>query len=109
MARAGRSYVVSGPREVKEHKTQKLKRIEENRKAKAQAKKFVIPGMIAVVLCMFFLFVAMYGFKGRRHDNYKVAIENAARKYSSFDTESARGKTTNIVMQSLNNDNEEVA
>ncbi|KAG0359165.1 hypothetical protein BG005_001265 [Podila minutissima] len=66
MTRAGKSYRSSTPKEPKEHKREKMKRLENYRVAKAQAKKFVIPGLIAIVASIFFLFVSMYGFKGTK-------------------------------------------
>ncbi|KAF9391004.1 hypothetical protein CPB97_007757 [Podila verticillata] len=66
MTRAGKSYRSSTPKEPKEPKREKLKRLESYRVAKAQARKFVIPGIIAVVASIFFLFVTMYGFKGTK-------------------------------------------
>ncbi|KAG0093568.1 hypothetical protein BGZ93_004151 [Podila epicladia] len=66
MTRAGKSYRSSTPKEPKEPKREKIKRLENYRVAKAQAKKFVIPGLIAVLASIFFLFVAMYGFKGTK-------------------------------------------
>ncbi|KAG0032134.1 hypothetical protein BGZ81_011623 [Podila clonocystis] len=66
MTRAGKSYRSTTPKEPKEPKREKMKRLENYRIAKAQAKKFVIPGLIAIVASVFFLFVAMYGFKGTK-------------------------------------------
>ncbi|KAF9396534.1 hypothetical protein CPC16_000642 [Podila verticillata] len=66
MTRAGKSYRSSTPKEPKEPKREKLKRLENYRVAKAQARRFVIPGIIAVVASIAFLFVAMYGFKGTK-------------------------------------------
>ncbi|KAF9346791.1 hypothetical protein BGX26_001698 [Mortierella sp. AD094] len=113
MTRAGKSYRSSAPREPKEHKAQKLKRLEDYRHAKAQAKKFVIPGIIAVVLCVFFLFGTMYGFKGtgvaRRGDKIEEAIRKASQKFTPFDTESSREELTNVIMQALGKDNEGAA
>ncbi|KAG0287020.1 hypothetical protein BGZ96_008994 [Linnemannia gamsii] len=67
MARASKSYRSKTPKE-RETKAEKAKRLEHYRVAKAQAKKFVIPGIIAVIASIFFLFVSMYGFKGTKMD-----------------------------------------
>ncbi|KAF9430041.1 hypothetical protein BGZ94_008567 [Podila epigama] len=66
MTRAGKSYRSTTPREPKEPKQEKLKRIENYRVARQQARKFIVPGIIAVFLCLFLLFGAMYGFKGTK-------------------------------------------
>ncbi|KAG0312652.1 hypothetical protein BGZ97_010977 [Linnemannia gamsii] len=68
MTRASKSYRSTTPKETRETKAERAKRLENYRIAKAQAKKFVIPGIIAVIASIFFLFVAMYGFKGTKMD-----------------------------------------
>ncbi|KAF9138339.1 hypothetical protein BGX30_009268 [Mortierella sp. GBA39] len=69
MTRASKSYRSTTPKETRETKAEKAKRLENYRVAKAQAKKFVIPGIIAIIASLFFLFVSMYGFKGTKMDN----------------------------------------
>ncbi|KAF9582034.1 hypothetical protein BGW38_000745 [Lunasporangiospora selenospora] len=64
MTRSSRSFRATGPKELKESKADKEKRLENYRVAKAQAKKFVIPGIVAILACVAFLFVGLYGFKG---------------------------------------------
>ncbi|KAF9921695.1 hypothetical protein FBU30_008233 [Linnemannia zychae] len=66
MTRSSKSYRSSTPKEPKETRAAKQKRLENYRIAKNQAKKFVIPGIIAIIASLFFLFVAMYGFKGTK-------------------------------------------
>ncbi|KAF8947272.1 hypothetical protein BGZ47_009766 [Haplosporangium gracile] len=68
MTRASKSYRSTTPKEPRETKAEKAKRLENYRVAKAQAKKFVIPGIIAVIAFLFFLFVSMYGLKGAKMD-----------------------------------------
>ncbi|KAF9103579.1 hypothetical protein BGX27_010509 [Mortierella sp. AM989] len=109
MARSGKSYISTAPKEPRENKAQKLKRLEEYRQAKAQTKKFVIPGIIAVCLCLLVLFTTMYGFKGtRRRDEMDDAILKASEKYSGLDTEASRAALTEF-MKSLVEDEKDGA
>ncbi|KAG0273670.1 hypothetical protein BGZ95_010534 [Linnemannia exigua] len=78
MTRASKSYRSTTPKEPKESKVEKQKRLENYRIAKNQAKKFVIPGIIAVIASLFFLFVAMYGFKGTKFDGAGLARGRSA-------------------------------
>ncbi|KAG0378036.1 MAG: hypothetical protein J3R72DRAFT_455256 [Linnemannia gamsii] len=78
MTRASKSYRSTTPKEPKETKAEKQQRLENYRIAKTQAKKFVIPGMIAVIASLFFLFVAMYGFKGTKFDGAGLARGRSA-------------------------------
>ncbi|KAG0214046.1 hypothetical protein BGX28_002912 [Mortierella sp. GBA30] len=66
MTRTSRSYRSTTPKEPKEAKADKRKRLENYRVAKQQAKKFVIPGILAVLVCLFLLFGSLYGFKGSK-------------------------------------------
>ncbi|KAF9152580.1 hypothetical protein BGX21_000326 [Mortierella sp. AD011] len=113
MTRAGNSYRSSAPRKPKEHKAQRLKRLEDYRHAKAQAKKYVIPGIIVVLVCVFLLLVAKYGFKGtstgvgRQGDNIEEAVRMATEKFGSYDTQSSREELADIIMKALNKDNDD--
>ncbi|KAF9132141.1 hypothetical protein BGW39_000717 [Mortierella sp. 14UC] len=78
MARISNSYRPTTPKEAKETKAEKQKRLENYRIAKTQAKKFVIPGIIAVIASVFFLFVSMYGLKGTKIDSAGLARGRSA-------------------------------
>ncbi|KAH7046295.1 hypothetical protein BKA57DRAFT_494075 [Linnemannia elongata] len=69
MTRASKSYRSTASKEPRETKAERAKRLENYRVAKAQAKKFVIPGIIVIIASLFFLFVSMYGFKGTKMDS----------------------------------------
>ncbi|KAF9319800.1 hypothetical protein BG003_008094 [Podila horticola] len=96
MTRAGKSYRSSTPKEPKEPKREKMKRLENYRVAKAQAKKFVIPGLIAIVASIFFLFVGMYGFKGskleRRERSRDVNFNSGSVVGDAFDKDALTQK-----------------
>ncbi|KAG0046089.1 hypothetical protein BGZ83_008716 [Gryganskiella cystojenkinii] len=63
------------PKEPREHKLEKRKRLENYRVAKAQAKKYVIPGIIAVLVCVFLMFGTMYGFRGTKSPRRERALD----------------------------------
>ncbi|KAF9992418.1 hypothetical protein BGZ80_008558, partial [Entomortierella chlamydospora] len=94
MTRAGNSYRSSAPRKPKEH-------------------KYVIPGVIVVLLCVFLLLVAKYGFKGtstgvgRQGDRIEEAVRMAAENFGSYNTESSREELADIIMKALNKDNDD--
>ncbi|KAF9091059.1 hypothetical protein BGX29_002679 [Mortierella sp. GBA35] len=92
MTRTSKSYRSTTPKEPKETKAKKMKRLENYRVAKAQAKKFVIPGIIAVIASVFLLFVSMYGFKGTRSAGFRrsptdMILEQARRNLLNIDPE----------------------
>ncbi|KAK3809253.1 MAG: hypothetical protein J3Q66DRAFT_405276 [Benniella sp.] len=66
MARGGKSVVTNAPKQPKETKAEKEKRLEHQRIAREQAKKFVIPGIIAILACVAFLLVNKYGLRGTK-------------------------------------------
>ncbi|KAF9918383.1 hypothetical protein BX616_009065 [Lobosporangium transversale] len=63
MARSVRSSASKAP---KENKAEKMRRIENYRLARAQAKKYVIPGLVAFLAAVFALFAVKYGFSGSK-------------------------------------------
>ncbi|KAI8363144.1 hypothetical protein B0O80DRAFT_7055 [Mortierella sp. GBAus27b] len=64
MPRSG-TRTIGGTKQHKETKAEKTKRLEGYRVAK-EAKKFVIPGIVALFACVFFLFASKYGIKGSK-------------------------------------------
>ncbi|KAF9961822.1 hypothetical protein BGZ70_008196 [Mortierella alpina] len=86
MTRASKSYRSTAVKEPKEAKADRLKRLENYRVAKQQAKKFVIPGILAVLLGLFFLFGTMYGFRGA-----KVQRRNRTPQDMIYEAAAAKG------------------
>ncbi|KAF9357742.1 hypothetical protein BGX34_009231 [Mortierella sp. NVP85] len=66
MARGGKSVITNAPKQPKETKAEKEKRLEHQRIAREQTKKFVIPGIIAILACVVLLLVNKYGLKGTK-------------------------------------------
>ncbi|KAF9937567.1 hypothetical protein BGZ67_001078 [Mortierella alpina] len=141
MTRASRSYRSTAVKEPKEAKADRLKRLENYRVAKQQAKKvrrptigsalvvmtlttsfskrlssltksllifiqFVIPGILALLIGLFFLFGTMYGFRGgakvqRRNRTPQDMIYEAAA--NGPDLETTKLQVKNDFMKVLEN------
>ncbi|GJJ71269.1 hypothetical protein EMPS_03619 [Entomortierella parvispora] len=76
MTRASKSYRSGTPKEPKETRIEKQKRLANYKVAKDQAKKFVIPGIIAVLVCVFLLFGTMYGFRGTKTGSRRQRVSD---------------------------------
>ncbi|KAI8598605.1 hypothetical protein EDD21DRAFT_417582 [Dissophora ornata] len=111
MTRAGKSYRSATPKTQKESKAEKQKRMENYRLAKAQAKKFVIPGLIALLAFIFILFKIKYDYRGSKAVNTGLAqdiIFGAAQEaIQGFDTEESREQLTNKILEVLAEQEEE--
>ncbi|KAI1314494.1 hypothetical protein EDD11_002111 [Mortierella claussenii] len=81
---------------------EKHKRLENNRIAKSQAKKFVIPGIIALLACIVALFGTMYGFSGSKLRRHQDMIHQAA-KANGFDvhTEATHEELTKLIQKAM--------
>ncbi|KAF9574306.1 hypothetical protein EC968_006813 [Mortierella alpina] len=105
MTRASKSYRSTAVKQPKEAKADKLKRLENYRVAKQQAKKFVIPGILAVLIGLFFLFGTLYGFRGskvqRRNRTPQDMIYEAAA--NGPDLEATKQQVKNDFMKVLEN------
>ncbi|KAF9962603.1 hypothetical protein BGZ72_000023 [Mortierella alpina] len=99
MTRASKSYRSTAVKEPKEAKADRRKRLENYRVAKQQAKKFVIPGILAVLIGLFFLFGTMYGFRG----GAKVQRRNRTPQDMIYEA-AAQGPDLEITKQQVKND-----
>ncbi|KAF9941216.1 hypothetical protein BGZ65_004707 [Modicella reniformis] len=72
-----------GPKQHKETKSEKEKRMESNRIARERAKKFVIPGIIALIACVAFLFLNKYGLTGTKSKKAPLSTDEIVYKAAS--------------------------